>query len=67
LQGVKSFGVRFLIIFQIVLICDSWKHDICEVKCENFFYVNDNFYAIVAPCDLRLIVTYASTLGNDIL
>jgi len=43
------------------------KHDICEVKCENFFYVNDNVYVIVAPCDLRLIITYASTIGNDIL
>jgi len=29
--------------FEIVSICDSRKHDVCEATCKSFFNVNDNF------------------------
>jgi hypothetical protein len=67
MQGIKSFGVRFPIIlklFQFVTL-ESMTYVTSNVKAS--FMLLIPFVAVVAPCDLWLVITYASTIRNDVL
>jgi hypothetical protein len=70
LQGVKSFRVRFPIInifklFRFVIL-ESMTYVRLGAKVS--FMSMITFVVIVhAPCDLCLVITYVSTIENDVL
>ncbi len=64
---MKSFGVRFSIIFKFFLFVTFKNMKYVRPGAKAFFISIITFELIVAPCELWLVIAYANVIGNDAL
>ncbi len=67
MQGTKSFGVRFFIIFKFFLFVNLESMTYVRPSAKASFISIITFELIFVPCDLCLIIAYANVIGNDAL
>ncbi len=67
MQGRKSFGVRFPIIFKFFLFVTLESMTYVRPSAKASFISIITFELIVAPCDLWPIIAYANVIRNDVI
>ncbi len=67
MQGLKSFGVRFLVDFKFFLFVTFESMTYVRLGAKTFLISIITFELIVPPCDLWPIITYANVIRNDVL
>ncbi len=67
MQGTKSFGIRFPIIFKLFLFVTLESMTYVKPSAKASFISIITFELIILPCDLCPIIAYANVIGNNAL